>query len=249
MVARKLVFAGAVLSLLLSLNSAEASLTATSIGVEFGLNGTHGVGSGLAPTDVAGVVPSANWNLASGDNGGPQSVVQDSHGVSSATSVSVSWSSSDTWNNGGTANFANANDNVLNNGYLDGGYNGVTTATVTFSGLSDALTYNVYVTSTGGTAETKGGNIIVNGVNDNGLGNATNTSGAYVQTTPSSGGNYHLFWGVAPVGGQITIESGLNFTRIPINSVELVRTPEPASLAIWGVVIAGGLLAARRRKA
>ncbi len=28
-----------------------------------------------------------------------------------------------------------------------------------------------------------------------------------------------------------------------------VVTPEPASLAIWGVVIAGGLLVARRRKA
>ncbi len=31
--------------------------------------------------------------------------------------------------------------------------------------------------------------------------------------------------------------------------LEAYKTPEPASLAIWGVVIAGGLLVARRRKA
>ena len=56
------------------------------------------------------------------------------------------------------------------------------------------------------------------------------------------------------VTGDLTIVLKLSsYQQVDFDNVRLSAssqsTPEPASLAIWGVVIAGGILVARRRKA
>ena len=57
--------------------------------------------------------------------------------------------------------------------------------------------------------------------------------------------------GIATTGGDVSIsfKAASGNPWIDAVSVNASATPEPASLAIWGVVIAGGLLVARRRKA
>ncbi len=247
----------AALAMLLSATRAEASTIAQSYGVEFGI-GSNQYGTptpGLTPSQVAGVVPTANWNLAtSGAANGSiaaGSLVKDTNGVgSTANTVSVAWTSGDIWDNGGTSNFTNANDNILNNGYLDGESGGH--ATVTFSGLTPGSMWDVYITSTGGTRENKGGNMVVNGVDDHALSGA-NTSGGYVQATSSVQGNYHFFLTAADSSGDISIITGGSdptLGRIPINSVELipVTVPEPSTIALFSIGAVGVLLVARRRR-
>ena len=75
-----------------------------SIGVNFGadeVNFNGGLPSALAPGDVAGVFPQANWNNLPGAAGSAFSVVHDFAGRSAATSVTVTWSSPNTWSTTG----------------------------------------------------------------------------------------------------------------------------------------------------
>ena len=237
--------------------SAQASTIGTSIGVEFGIGGSQGIGSGLTAMQVAGVVPSANWNVASG-NSGSMVLDQDNHGVSSVSAISVNWSSSDTWNNGGTSGFSGA-DNILNNGYLDGGMvaNNNTYAEVNFTGLAQYSKYDIYITSTGGSTEQKSGSIGVNGTYDSSLTGSNATAGVYVQDNGSNASNYHLFANIYPVYNatnhdfEINISTDLsNSGRTPINSVELIRVPEPSSVILIVLGAATVLATAvRRRKA
>src|SRR5712671_3318661 len=83
-----------VLSVLTVASSVQATVSmGPSISVNFGAN--EGGGS-LVGTDVAGVVPTANWNNASGNTGTISGLNQDLAGVASATGVNVTWNSNNT---------------------------------------------------------------------------------------------------------------------------------------------------------
>lgn len=71
----------------------------------------------LAPGDIAGVVPAANWNNASGTSGSSGNLNDDS---GAATTMDVSWTAQGTWSweRSGDPVPANANG-VMFNGYLD----------------------------------------------------------------------------------------------------------------------------------
>ena len=247
-------FAAAFASVLaLSLGSMlHGSTIGTSVGVEFGIGGSSGIGAGLSPSQVAGVIPSANWNVASGNSGTINNLTGDFHGAPVATSVSVNWTTSDTWNNGGTSGFSGA-DNTLNNGYLDGG-SGQNTD-VNLLGLNPGLKYDLYITSTGGTTENKSGTIGVNGTYDSSVVGQNDTSGSYVLTTGSTAGNYHEFLGVTPVFNVTNHDWEINIStdasnsgRTPINSIQFTAMPEPSSFLLCGLGAAALLLAARRRR-
>lgn len=226
---------------------AHGSQGFASIGIEFGIGGSHGLTSGLAPTDSAGAVPMANWNVESG-NSGTAALNADVFGVATATSASVTWTTADTWNNGGNNGFTGA-DNTLNNGYLDGGKGQATN--VTISGLTAPGTvYDVLITSVDQHEPNKGGTISLNGTYDTVM-NGNVGGPAYVQSTALQKGNYHFWANVLPVNGDLVFSTDASSnTRTPINSIELIPlpqyTPEPGSVCLLGLAGVGLLM--RRRK-
>ena len=114
------------------------------ISVDF-QGGANSVVTPMAPTEVAGFVPVANWNNAPTKTG-TLATVTDSTGAT-ATGVSVTWNApAGTWGNGLPDV---AGDSRLLKGYLDTGANGSAPTTVTVSGLTAANTYSIYVYSTG----------------------------------------------------------------------------------------------------
>jgi PEP-CTERM motif len=239
---------------------AQAGLVTDTIAINFGADEPNGTNGGtLAANAVAGVpgVDTANWNNTTGNNGTFNNLVRDTNGVAGTTSASVTWTSGNTWSSTGRGeennNFTGANKTLLT-GYLDNSPGNPTR--VTISGLPAnfvAAGYNVYIYALGGVAD-RGGLYTVNGFNKSGTTGGTNFNGpAFVQdpgTDHSSRGNYLVFTGLS--GTTITIISDANFggtPRSPINAIEIVANPEPATLALAGVGIVGLIgYACKRRK-
>src|SRR5688572_18667987 len=74
--------------------SASAYVVGPSIGVKFG---SDQPASTLAPTDVAGLLPSANWTNGANANGSLTNLNADVNGVSTPTAAGVTWTSNNTW--------------------------------------------------------------------------------------------------------------------------------------------------------
>ena len=142
---------------------ADASTTGQSISVNFASDQPI---SELAPTDIAGVVPSANWNNAPLSNGSLTDLIRDSLGVASTIpGSSVTWSGSGVWTTdqeNNTSQFTGA-DEIMMNGYLDN-YEG-NAGSILFAGLPNGL-YDIYVYSLTAVNNRDSGNIIVNGIQE-----------------------------------------------------------------------------------
>jgi hypothetical protein len=232
---RRLLYGVAVVVGLVIGSTARADI----ISVQFGVGGTLG-GPALLPTDIAGVVPASNWNVAVGDSGSTGLV----NNAGLATGASVSWSSNNTWSHGPSGFTPGSGNDKLMTSYLDGESNGVP-ATATFTGLSGS-SYNVYMYSADAQETVKqSGGFFVNGVHVPGSGDGSVGGPTFIQTSPGVTGNYLLLKNVAPVGGVISItDDGTSF-RIPLNGVELVQStlvPEPATLSLLaaGALAVGG---------
>ena len=201
------------------------------IGVNFA-TGAPGNTFALAATDVAGVVPIANWNNATNSTGS-DTTLTDSSGA--AVGTSVSWQANDSWDaltqEAMTDQFTGP-DQTLMAGYLDnqGGTKAATNASfstgmldgngVLFAGLT-APAYDVYVYSLQAQVP-RSGNISVTGTSSSSqLIGTTGQQSSYVEGT--SNGNYLLFSDVqvAPGGDLLIAPDGTSF-RVPIQGVELV---------------------------
>ena len=216
-----------------------------SIGLAFGRNES---GAPIAPVDVAGVdaVAQGNWNNVFGQNtsvDGPMTgIVADKNGAAEPTTVSVEWTSNNTWDSTGRGEENNkfvGSDHTLMIGYLDTG--GATTSTVTLSDLPSALTakgYDVYVYLLGGVGQGRAGafrlldgdgNVLVDYIRAVGDDNPS----SFVRNTEAPGsatygtGNYLVFSGIT--ASKITVEAttangqGASGTpRAPINAVQLI---------------------------
>ena len=166
----------------------------------------------MAPTDVAGVVPQANWNNVTNlpyGNVGISAPLVDTNG--SLTTVQLQFVGNDAWNSDGT-DLSTPNDKLMK-GILKEG-NGVvgTTMTLTFGNLAPAF-YDVYVYGA-----VNGGPVELNAS----IGTTTNdwieppafddaTGFIDASSDPNGIGNYLKFTGVTPVGG------GIIFTATSIN--------------------------------
>lgn len=233
-----------------------SSAMGTSIAINFS-GGGGGAGSqaddqrDLLPTDVAGVVPSTNWN-----NSGPTPTGALPGLLSSdmgPTAASVSWAANGVWTAHNTPVGSDPNL-VLTNGYLDdtnpAGDPQVGT-NVTFSNLPFIGPYDIYVYY-GSDGNNRTGTITAS--NSPTVYNiSTNTNpfdGQFSLATPEDDGNtddgeYALFQGVT--GDSVTITGLRGSNNIGIHGVQLVGIiPEPTGL---GVLAVGGLgLLARRRR-
>jgi MYXO-CTERM domain-containing protein len=228
-----------------------ASLNAAILSINFG---TDRADATLLPTDSTGVVPAANWNNEAGAVGGPAAVV-DSNGA--ATTATVQWSSQlGTWATSGLGEenngFAGA-DRTMMMGYLD---TDARATTVTVVGLGPEFTgpgYDVYVYALGGVASGRGGDYTITGQTL--IGDSDSFPSTFNQdlgVDHNDVGNYLVFRGLSdpdftlsavgttPVGGTV---------RAPINGIQIVSIPEPATIGVWGLAaLVLGLVTRRRRK-
>ncbi|HZZ72331.1 MAG TPA: PA14 domain-containing protein, partial [Pirellulales bacterium] len=241
---RRLLVCGLVLASTLVLSAAYAD---TLIGVNFlGRNG----GAALAPTDVAGVVPQANWNSPSvfGETTTAQTsgVLNDMTGSASLSGVTLSAVYNDAWSSGSGA--ATPNNNLLN-GILKWGNPAGYAGSLTWNNVSPGV-YNVYVyvVENGGGAQgslTLGATTYYVAEYDGGTLTGPITFTQATSTTPGtySLGNYVEFTNVSPdANGQITINGvhiggsdgfGISATQLQLAQV-IGSTWASTSSTDWG---------------
>jgi hypothetical protein len=252
------VFWAAALGVVAFASSAQAGPMTQTIGIKFGADDPPGVGSMLAPNQVAGVpgVRTANWNNAVGASGTLGTLVRDDFGIATTSGASVTWSSSNTWSSTGRGEENNmfvqgpgTGDRSLMTGYLDDNPGQATM--ITIKNLPpDFARFDVYLYFLGGVSG-RFGDYTVNGITDfmiHSGGPSDNTSGpAYVQAVgDNSTGNFLLFRGLS--GSEIdisTVPPNNTGFRSPLNAVEIVLqplppvVPEPTTLALFGLGLAG----------
>lgn len=228
------------------------------IGLNFGADEPAGANGGtLAPLDITGVVPQANWNNLTGQNGtNVNDIVADTAFETAApTALEVSWVSNGTWASTGRGeenNQLTGADQVLTLGYLDTG--NATTTSVTITNIPGQLTgggYDVYVYALGGVGGRGGayrildatGAVLKDYVRVLSITNSTTFVEAPIDpaSTNQAAGNYMVFTGLtAPA---ITVEAttangfGISGTpRAPVNAIQLVAATgavvEPSQISI-----------------
>jgi len=224
-------------------------------GLNFGADEPSSANTGtLAATDFAGApaVAQANWNNLSLLAGTNSAIVVDANGAAKPTTMTVSWTSANTWSSTGRGEennqFTGADKNLML-GYLDTG--NATTTTVTIQNVPQEITsagYDVYVYALGGVAGRGGAYRILDANTKAVLKDYVRAQGptnpsSYQQAVPSTDpqvwavGNYILFSGLG--AANITIEAttagGYGFSgtpRAPINAIQLTTpasSPVPPS--------------------
>ncbi len=219
------------------------------VGIAFGRD-DNGNGGPLAATAVAGAVPQANWNNVNGAAGSAAagSIMADAAGAATPTTISVEWSSPNTWastgrgeeNNGFPAGSA---DRDLLKGYLDSN-DSTSYSMVTVSGIPPEFTsggYDVLVYHVGGVAG-RGGAYTINGETKFGTDGAnTNPHKEDPGVNVNDTGTYTRFRG--QFGSSFTVRGSANAAefpagsvnfRAPINAIQIVRNTDPNAGLVRG---------------
>lgn len=223
---------------------------AASIGINF--VGSSGADGTLASTDVAGVVPQANFNNETGSSGGPVSLV---NSLGAATTATLTYSANGSYSvQGGNATTNQPGNEALNAGFIYG--NG----TATVSSVPYA-SYNVYVyqlNDAAGRQETTSLNGATsyygqapNPGSTNYVDNNASTAYNYVRATSQTAGtftnpaDYTLFTNVT--GSSFTITTSAPGNGY-LNGIQIVQLPEPAGVMLSGLGALGLFVVARPRK-
>jgi hypothetical protein len=182
--------------------------------------------SSMGASEVAGVVPKPNWNIAPGAvRSNPLPLVDE---TGAATAATIAWSS----NNGWALPITDSAGNVrMMKGYLD--TSSSSTTTITVAGLSSA-SYDVYVYADGDNRTyTRNGGYVLNAPSGSSTTiqltdfASTNFSGVFTQATNSKG-NYVKF-SFTGTGFTLTATPvpGTTTLRAPVNGIQIV--PKTAS--------------------
>jgi hypothetical protein len=223
------------------IGAALASLLATaasaqSLGLNFAADDPDGATSSLNPTDVAGVIPAANWNNLFGAAGTDVTgLFYNNAGNPVASNVSLTWTSPNTWRSGGNNAFPAGPNHVLTSGYLDTNdqaSGGVTISVSNLDAVFKAPAYDVYVYFVSDSGENRGGGYTLND------GNSSVTKFGSTMAAPTefvedpgtdvgntADGNYLRFRGFT--GASFTLTSDVTLTtppgfRAPINAIQIV---------------------------
>ena len=223
----------AIVAMLAAAPFIRAGTNSDSISIHFGAEQPASLGgSMLAATDVAGVVPSANWNNTTTHGGVLAGLVRDTNGVATTTNATVVWEAWATFSSLGNGESNNnfdpsTADYTLMLGYLDpqkgapagGTMDDPAPTIVLITHLPSDMaagTYDVYLYGLGGRSN-RGGQYTVNSAGplylvaggdtdngpDTGLNGYVPAKGDDPAYGPNDFGNYLLFPG--QTGSAITI--------------------------------------------
>lgn len=213
-----------------------ATVSAQSLGLNFAAADPDAATSSLNPTDVAGVVPAANWNNLLGATGtGVGGLFYNNAGTPVASGATVTWTSPNTWRSGGNNAFPAGPNKILTSGYLDTGNTAATGISITLSNLDAALrtpAYDVYVYFVSDSNANRGGAYTINdGINNivkygSTMGSPTGfVEDPGVDTDLTVDGNYLRFRGLT--GSSFTLTTNTELTtpngfRAPINAIQII---------------------------
>jgi hypothetical protein len=211
--------------LTLAVSSSPAGTGA--IGIDF-----NGSGVAMGSAEVAGVVPQAGWNNASGAVRSTPLALKDQTGIS--TGAAVTWTSNGAWATPITDTPGNGR---LMKGYLDTSSTSATKVAIT--GLA-ARTYNVYVYVDGdnrtytrsATVSISGAGITTQSTTITDVA-GTNYAGTFTEARASSG-NYVKF-AITGTGFTVTATPGAATStslRAPVNAIQIVPVTSAARRAI-----------------
>ncbi|HEY6226866.1 MAG TPA: LamG-like jellyroll fold domain-containing protein, partial [Verrucomicrobiae bacterium] len=206
------------------------------LGLKFAATDPDAATSSLAPEEVAGVVPQANWNNLPGATGtGVTGLSYDNGGTATASSATVTWTAPNTWRSGGNNGFPDGPDRKLVSGYLDTGNAANNGVTITVNNLDAAFTgvaYDVYVYFVSDSNANRGGGYTINDGKTNIVkyGSTMGTPSAFVEDPGtdqnlSIDGNYLVFRHLT--GSSFTLKTDTTLTspngfRAPVNAVQIV---------------------------
>lgn len=226
-----------------ALAAATASLSAQSLslGLNFASTDPDAATSSLAPEEIAGVVPQANWNNLTGASGTVATGLNyDSSGAPAASGVSVTWSSPNTWRSGANNGFAAGSaDRKLLSGYLDSNDTAAGGVNISVTGLDPAMAaagYDVYVYFVSDSNANRGGAYTLTAANGPVVkyGSTLGTPATYIEDPGNdinlSADGTHLRF-VGNFGTSFTLTSDTTLTtpngfRAPVNAIQIVPTPQ-----------------------
>lgn len=211
-----------------------------SLGFNFASTDPDAATSSLDPAEVAGVVPAYNWNNLTGATGSATTgLVYDDNGTATPASVTVDWSSPNTWRSGGNNAFPEGPDRKLLSGYLDTGNtaaNGIRIGVTNIPSVFTSGGYDVYVYFVSDSGANRGGAYTINDGVTNLVkyGSTMATPGEFVQdpgtdANLSQDGTHLRFIGLQGSSFSLTSDTTLttpNGFRAPINAIQIVPTPQ-----------------------
>jgi hypothetical protein len=222
-----------------------ASVSAQSLGINFGATDPDANTSSLLPSDVAGAVRQANWNNLEGATGSNASPLVFDNGTGTAvpSTVTVDWNTTNTWRSGANNAFTDPGDRKLMSGYLDIDVI-PQLITVNVNNIDTALmtpTYDVYVyftrdggnnyggaytlTPTGGTPIVKYGSTMgtpTMHIEDPGTDIDNSIDGTFLKFTGLTTPSFSLV-----ADESLTTPAGF---RAPINAVQIVSFVAPGDV-------------------
>lgn len=232
-----------------------AVASADSIGVNFVGGGGPNTGSTLAASDVAGLVPQAFFNNATGATGTLTGLVDN---FDTTTAANLTFNSPNTWSAGTDVTTANGR---LLNGYIDSGGSAATGASVTVTNVPyksyDLIVYFDTDSSTPRIADyevtTSAGTLTQQAVV--GHSGSLTLAPPYADNSVAlpagvAGGSFIIFPGLTD--STLTLKTnqaslpGVNF-RSPISGIQIYGIPEPGTLGTL-TVLGGFALTRTRRK-
>jgi hypothetical protein len=230
------------------------------IGLKFAATDPDAATSSLLPAEIAGVVPQANWNNLEGANGTNVGSLELDNGA--ASTATVSWSSPNTWRSTtGNNAFPAGPDRKLTAGYLDSTDLAAGGAMVTVNNIDASVNsprYDVIVYFVSDSGANRGGAYTLTpsvGAPQVKYGSTLAMPAAYLEdpgtdTDLSLDGTHVRFRGLT--GSSFSIASNTELTtpngfRAPINAIQIIAVPEPASILVACLAALVSAVAWRRR--